>query len=67
MNNRNISGRRRQRGQSMVEYFIVASFAILVLIEGGKSSPVQQVVGAIKEAYQGYTYSHSFSTNLNLF
>ncbi len=67
MKNKQITGRRRQRGQSMVEYFVVASFAILVLIEGGKSSPVQQVVGAIKQAYQGMTYSLSYSTNLTLF
>ena len=51
----------------MVEYFVVAAFAIRVLIEGGNSSAVQQVVGAIKRAYAGFTYALSYSTNLNLF
>ncbi|MBN9409118.1 MAG: hypothetical protein J0H69_08215 [Burkholderiales bacterium] len=64
--NRSMPGRRRQAGQSMVEYFVVASFAILVLIQGGNSSPVQQVVQAIKQAYAGFTYALSFATNLNL-
>ncbi|RZA10036.1 MAG: hypothetical protein EOP93_25345 [Lysobacteraceae bacterium] len=57
---------RRQAGQSMVEYFVVAAFAILILIEGGNSSVVQQVVRAIKQAYAGFTYALSYATNFNI-
>jgi Flp pilus assembly pilin Flp len=58
--------RAAQRGQSMVEYIVVTAFAILVLIEGGNSSPVQQVVGAIKQAYRGFTFALGYATNLNI-
>lgn len=59
--------RRAMRGQSLVEYLIVTAFAVLILVEGGNSAPVQQVVGAMKQAYQGFTYSVGNSTNLNIF
>lgn len=62
-----VHGRRRMRGQSIVEYVVVTAFAVLILIEGGNSSPVQQVVGAMKRAYQGFTYGVGNSTNLNIF
>jgi len=55
------------RGQSLIEYLIVTAFAVLILVEGGKSAPVQQVVGAMKQAYQGFTYGVGNSTNLNIF
>ena len=60
-------GRRRMRGQSLVEYLVVTALAVLILVEGGNSSPVQQVVGAMKQAYQGFTYGVGNSTNLNIF
>lgn len=55
----------RQRGQSSMEYIIVTLFAVLVLIQGGPSSPINQIAGAMKEAYQGFAYAISYSTNLN--
>lgn len=58
---------RAQAGQSTVEYVIVAAFSVLVLIEGGNTAPVQEVVVAMKNAYEGFTYALSFSTNLNIF
>lgn len=57
----------RQRGQTSIEYFVVVAFAILVLIEGGSSSAVSQVVTAMKDLYQGYAYAISYATNLNAF
>jgi len=57
--------RSRQRGQASLEYFVVVAFAILVLIEGGNSSAVGQVVSTLKDLYQGYAYAISYSTNLN--
>lgn len=59
--------RSAQRGQSMIEWIVVVAFTVIVLIEGGSSSPVQQVVSAIKDAYGGFTFSLSLATNLNAF
>ena len=57
----------RMQGQSMVEYFIVTSLAVLVLIEGGQSSPVQSVIDAMKQAYAGFTYALGYATTLTGF
>jgi len=54
------------RGQSMVEYFVVTSFTVIILITGADSSVIQQLIAAIKDAYAGFTYAMSFSTNLNV-
>jgi Flp pilus assembly pilin Flp len=62
-----IARRSRQRGQASLEYFVVVAFGILVLIEGGNSSAMAQVVTALKDLFQGYGYAISFSTNLNVF
>lgn len=59
--------RRAMRGQSLVEYLVVTMLAVLILVEGGKTAPVQQVIGAMKQAYQGFTYGVGNSTNLNIF
>lgn len=56
--------RRTQLGQSMLEYSIVVGVAVLVLIEGGSSSPVAEVVKAMKAAYQGFAYAISLASNL---
>lgn len=56
----------RMRGQSMVEYFVVTSFTVIILITGADSSVIQQLIVAIKDAYAGFTYAMSFSTNLNV-
>lgn len=66
-NNKPRPRRRAMRGQSLVEYLVVTALAVLILVEGGKSAPVQQVVGAMKQAYQGFTYGVGNSTNLNIF
>lgn len=66
---RRLSCRARRaaaRGQSTVEYIVVTSFAVLILIEGGNSSPVQQVVGAIKQVYRGFTFALGYATHLNI-
>jgi len=57
--------RARQRGQTSIEYFVVVAFGILVLIEGGNTSAVSQVVTSLKDLYQGYAYAISYATNLN--
>ncbi|MGA0570778.1 hypothetical protein ACO2Q9_08670 [Variovorax sp. VNK109] len=60
--------RARMRGQSMVEYIIVTSFSILILIETTSGdSVIQKLANAIKGAYQGFMYALGYSTNLNLF
>ena len=57
-------GLRSQLGQSMVEYTIVVGVSILILIQGGSSSPVAEVVKAMKSAYQGFVYAISLASNL---
>lgn len=54
----------RQRGQSTVEYIVVTAFGVLILIEGGNSAPVVEVVTAMKNAYKGFAYAISYSTTL---
>lgn len=60
-------GRRAMRGQSLIEYVIVTALAVLILVEGGNSSVVRQVLVAMKQAYQGFTYAVGNATNLNIF
>ena len=57
--------RSRQRGQSSTEYVVVAAFAILVLVQGGSSAPVTQVVTALRNAYEGFAYAISYATDIN--
>lgn len=66
-NMKTLQRRRAMRGQSLVEYLVVTMVAVLILVEGGKTAPVQQVIGAMKQAYQGFTYGVGNSTNLNIF
>lgn len=56
--------RRSQMGQSMVEYFIVVAMAVLILVEGGTSAPIAQVMTSLKSAYQGFVYAISLASNL---
>ncbi len=53
-----------QKGQSMIEYTIVVAMAVLILIEGGASAPVAEVMAALKSAYQGFVYAMSLASNL---
>jgi hypothetical protein len=59
------AAKNRMLGQSMVEYFVVTAFTVIILIEGADSSAIQSVVTAIKEAYEGFSYAMGFSSNLN--
>lgn len=64
---RRLTPKKRMLGQSMMEYFVVTAFTVIILIEGADSSAIQSVVTAMKEAYQGFTYAMGFSSNLNGF
>ncbi|PKB21237.1 hypothetical protein CLU91_1610 [Janthinobacterium sp. 64] len=48
---------RRQRGQAMSEYLVVAAFCVmvLVLISLGPS-PIQELIDAIKKYFSAYSY-----------
>jgi hypothetical protein len=59
-----LTPRKRMLGQSMIEYFIVTAFTVLILIEGADSSVIQSVVKAIKQAYEGFTYAMGLATTL---
>ena len=61
---RQYSSMRAQRGQSMVEYAIVTAVAVFILIEGGNTAPVAELMKALKSAYQGFVYAISLATNL---
>ncbi|HSI43654.1 MAG TPA: hypothetical protein VK949_04880 [Methylotenera sp.] len=65
--NRGLTAARYMCGQSMVEYFVVTAFTILILIEGADSSVIQTLVTAMKDAYAGFTYALGYSTNLTGF
>jgi len=56
----------RQRGQTSIEYTIVVALVVLVLIEGGDTSPVAEVVKALKDYFGAYSWAISF-TNLLTF
>ncbi len=58
--------RKRQRGQTSIEYTIVVALVVLVLIEGGDTSPVAEVVKALKDYFGAYSWAISF-TNLLTF
>ncbi len=62
-----LPSRRRMLGQSMMEYFVVTAFTVIILIEGADSSVIQSLVTAMKEAYEGFSYAMGFSSNLNGF
>ena len=52
------------RGQSSVEYLVICIFAIIVLIEGGRSAPVQMLIQAFKDVWSGFGYAISYATTL---
>lgn len=62
-----LAPKKRMLGQSMMEYFVVTAFTVIILIEGADSSAIQSVVTAMKEAYEGFSYAMGFSSNLNAF
>jgi hypothetical protein len=55
-----MTGRRRQFGQGMVEYTIVTSLGILVLLGPG-ADVISWTMSVIKNNYQGYSYAMSLS------
>jgi hypothetical protein len=52
---------RRQLGQSMVEYTVVLVFGVLALTTGPSGDVIQELLGAIKENYRGYSFAMSMS------
>ena len=59
--------RRAQRGQATVEYTIVLAVAVMVLVVStGGSTPIDQLLTAIKTAYRGYLYAINWSTVLTI-
>ena len=55
--------RRRQRGAIMFEYYVLAAFAIAVVLTpvmDGKTAPVL-LMEAIKEVYANFSYAVSLS------
>ncbi|RRU12815.1 hypothetical protein [Stenotrophomonas sp. 278] len=45
---------RRQRGAALVEYAVVATLGVLVLV--AEPNIVLELIDALRKAYQGFTY-----------
>lgn len=58
------SRRVGQRGQSSMEYTVVVAVAVMVLITGGNTAPVSELVAAMKGVFEGFTYAIGYATNL---
>jgi hypothetical protein len=56
----------KQLGQSTTEYAIVCALAVLVLVQGGDNSAINQVVKAAKKVYTGFYYAINHSTTFTL-
>lgn len=46
--------RRHQRGAALIEYTVVASLGVLVLV--AEPNIVMELIGSLRKAYQGFTY-----------
>lgn len=51
----------RQRGQSMVEYTVIAAFGILFMTTGPMRPVIDDLADAIRNNYDGYSYAVSIS------
>lgn len=58
--------RRRQRGQSTIEYLVVLMVGVIVLVTGS-DPPIQKLATAIREYYTDYSYAISVSSMPNCF
>lgn len=45
---------RRQRGVALIEYAVVASVGVLVLV--AEPNIVLELIASLRKAYQGFTY-----------
>lgn len=46
--------RRRQRGAALIEYTVVVSLGVLVLV--AEPNIVLELIESLRKAYQGFTY-----------
>ena len=51
----------RQRGQSMVEYTVIATFGILFMTSGPMRPIIEDLADTIRSNFDGYTYAVSIS------
>lgn len=58
--------RRRNGGQSMIEYLVVLMVGVVVLVTGD-DPPIQKLAAAMHEYYTDYSYAISFSSVPNCF
>jgi len=54
-------GRRRQRGQSLIEYLVVLMVGVIVLVSGD-DPPIQKLATAIQGYYTDYSFAMSISS-----
>ncbi len=60
------SARRRMKGQSLIEYLVVLTLGVIVLVTG-TDPPIQKLATAIREYYTDYSYAISISSMPNCF
>lgn len=54
MRKRILPSLRRQRGAALIEYAVVASVGVLVLV--AEPNIVLELIDSLRKAYQGFTY-----------
>lgn len=59
-------GKKRQRGQSTVEYLVVLAVGVIVLVSG-TDPPIQKLALAIRDYYTDYTFAISISSMPNCY
>lgn len=62
--NARLIGRRRQLGQAMIEYAVVLTFGVVLLIQGSatEEAPVKKLATAIRDYHKHYTYGMAIAT-----
>lgn len=58
--------RRRTNGQSLIEYLVVLTLGVIVLVTG-TDPPIQKLATAVREYYTDYSYAISISSMPNCF
>lgn len=52
---------RKTPGQAMIEYLVVLTVAVIVLV-AGSDPPIQKLAGAIRDYYTDYSFAISISS-----
>jgi hypothetical protein len=59
------SARQRSLGQAMIEYLVVLSFGVVVIMQGGTATedpPIKKLATAIRDYHKHYSYAMSIAS-----